>query len=55
MDPQVASIRQAIADTRAAMTQKIELLEGRVQQTVHGSATIRKNTMTGQRRIFQAT
>jgi membrane protein len=39
MDPQVASIRQDIADTRAAMAQKIELLEARVQQTVHGVKT----------------
>jgi membrane protein len=40
MDPQAASIRQAITDTRAAMTQKIELLEARVQQTVHGVKTM---------------
>jgi membrane protein len=39
MDPQVASIRQAMADTRAAMTQKIDLLEARLQQTVHGVKT----------------
>jgi membrane protein len=48
MDPQVTSIRQAIADTRAAMTQKIELLEARVRRTVHRVKT------TGAYRVDQA-
>lgn len=39
MDQRTSDVRQDIEDTRAAMTEKIELLEERVRETVEGAKT----------------
>jgi ElaB/YqjD/DUF883 family membrane-anchored ribosome-binding protein len=51
MDRREDDLRQDIEDTRAAMTEKIELIEERVQETIAGAKSTVESAMQGFKQV----
>jgi hypothetical protein len=51
MDQREDDLRQEIEDTRAAMTEKIELIEERVQETIAGAKSTVESAMQGFKQV----
>jgi archaellum component FlaC len=51
MDQRESHIRQDIEETHAAMSEKIEMIEGRVQETIEGTKTTIDNVMNNVQRV----